>query len=81
MSVNTNGALSNIKKKFEDLSAAKSLPVGDAKAVLDKAVASTDNLLNISSGDVDAAIKATSDLGTQAERTARAISNAENINT
>ena len=81
MSVNTNGALSNIKKKFEDLSAAKSLPVGDAKAVLDKAVASTDNLLNISSGDIDAAIKATSDLGTQAERTARAISNAENINT
>tara|TARA_Y100000385_G_scaffold87444_2_gene90046 strand:- start:5867 stop:7963 length:2097 start_codon:yes stop_codon:yes gene_type:complete len=81
MSINTNGALSNIKKKFEDVTAAKALPVGGDKAILDKAVASVDNLLNISSGDVDAAIKATSDLGTQAERTARAISNAESINT
>ncbi len=78
---NSGDALNNFQTKLGQLNKAIDLPVGNTKNLLDKSVLDLEKKADGFSQTINDAVKATSNLPTQIERTARAISNAEVVNT
>ncbi len=78
---NSGDALTNFQTKLGQFNKAVNLPEGSAKNLLDKSVLDLEKKADGFSQTINDAVKATSNLPTQVERTARAISNAEVVNT
>ena len=78
---NSGDALTNFQTKLGQFNKAVDLPEGSAKSLLDKSVLELDKKTDVFSQVINDAVKATSNLPSQVERTARAISNAEVVNT
>ena len=78
---NSGDALSTFRTKLGQFNKAVDLPEGSAKSLLDKSVLDLDKKTDGFSQVINDAVKATSNLPSQVERTARAISNAEVVNT
>ena len=78
---NSGDALSTFQTKLGQFNKAVNLPEGSTKSLLDKSVLDLDKKTDGFSQVINDAVKATSNLPSQVERTARAISNAEVVNT
>ncbi len=78
---NSGDALNTFRTKLGEFNKAVNLPEGSAKSLLDNSVSNLEKKTDGFSQVINDAVKATSDLPSQVERTARAISNAEVVNT